>query len=56
MKCQKCDGCGKVANTEDQEPWTVWMNLPLQSAGAVILGIVKPITCPYCKGTGKEHP
>ena len=21
LKCEKCNGCGKVADTEDQEPW-----------------------------------
>jgi len=49
-KCKKCDGCGQVANTEDQEPWTVWLEMPLGSAAAVLVGIVKPIPCPECKG------
>lgn len=53
-KCLKCDGCGKVADTNDEEPWTVWMNLPLNSAMAVVLGLVKPKTCPMCQGTGKK--
>lgn len=54
-KCPACDGCGKVANTEDREPWTVWTGLPLQSAGAVLLGLVKPIPCEDCGGTGKRR-
>jgi len=52
-KCMKCDGCGKVANTEEQESWLVWMNMPLKSSGAVISGLVKPMICPECDGTGK---
>ncbi len=51
-KCLKCGGCGQVADTEDQEPWSYWLELPLQSATAVLLGIVKPIDCPECSGTG----
>ena len=55
-KCQACDGCGKVANTDDKEPWTVWANLPVKSAAAVIMGLVKPIPCDECGGTGKRRP
>lgn len=55
MKCSKCDGCGKVANTDDQEPWSAWMNLPLQSSAAVVMGLVRPIDCLACKGTGKAR-
>jgi|GEM_PF-5683354 len=53
VKCPKCNGCGKVADTEDQEPWTVWAALSLQSAAAVLAGIVRPRPCPLCGGTGK---
>ncbi len=53
MKCAKCHGCGQVADTDDQEPWTAWTALPLQSAGAVVAGLVKPIDCPVCGGTGE---
>lgn len=52
-KCTKCDGCGKVANDEDQTPWTFWLNLPLQASGAILAGLVRPIDCPKCGGTGK---
>jgi hypothetical protein len=54
MKCQRCDGCGKIANTEDGEPWTAWTSLPFSSAAAVVAGIVKPITCPDCGGSGQK--
>lgn len=52
--CQKCQGCGKVANSDGQEPWTEWEQLPLGSDLAVKMGIVKPIACSACKGTGKS--
>lgn len=52
-KCPACDGCGKVADTQDREPWTAWRSLPLCSASAVVLGVVKPIDCPACGGSGK---
>lgn len=52
MKCPKCEGCGKIANDDDGTQWTYWMDLPVKSAHAVIFGIVKPIPCPKCGGTG----
>jgi len=51
--CPDCDGCGKVANTENREPWSAWAALPLQNAQAVILGFVRPVTCPRCGGEGR---
>lgn len=53
--CPSCDGCGLLADSEDGEPWTAWESLPGKSAAAVTLGIVKPITCPRCDGTGDER-
>ncbi len=52
--CTKCDGCGQVADTEAQEPWSAWINLPTGSAAAMLLGVVKPKPCPRCSGSGKE--
>lgn len=54
-KCPKCEGCGKIANTKDQEPWTVWLDMPVGSATAVIMGLVRPLECPACHGSGKEN-
>ena len=54
IKCPKCDGCGQIADDEDQTPWKFWQELPAKSAAAVFLGLVKPIVCPACKGTGTE--
>jgi hypothetical protein len=51
-KCPKCDGCGRIADSEDGEPWTVWESLPHGSNIAVVLGVVKPIQCPRCGGRG----
>lgn len=44
--CPKCQGCGQVANTPNQEPWSEWLGLSLTVMG----GIVKPIPCPMCRG------
>lgn len=51
--CPQCDGCGRIANTEEGEPWKYWAELPVKSAIAVVAGIVRPVECPRCKGTGK---
>jgi len=52
--CERCNGCGYIANSDDAEPWTYWAKLPLQSAIAVQMGLVKPVECPECKGTGNK--
>jgi len=52
IPCDRCAGCGKLADDEDQTPWKYWMELPVQSAIVVLTGIVKPIDCPNCKGLG----
>lgn len=51
--CERCDGCGKIADSDEGEPWTAWENLPPGSDLAVQMGLVKPITCPKCGGTGE---
>lgn len=53
-ECTKCAGCGRVANSERQEPWKYWEDLPLKSAAAVVLGVVRPIQCPECGGSGER--
>ena len=52
--CEGCDGCGQIANTDDREPWSMWEGLPEASKVAIRLGIVRPIPCPYCHGTGVD--
>jgi hypothetical protein len=51
--CPRCVGCGQLANSDDREPWFTWLALPLQSAVAVTMGLVKPEPCDECGGTGK---
>jgi hypothetical protein len=46
--CERCEGCGKIADSDDGEPWTFWANLPPGSDAAVKLGLVNPIPCPDC--------
>lgn len=54
-RCPRCQGCGKIANDDDGSPWTAWENLPPGSDPAVKMGIVKPIECPSCNGSGKRQ-
>lgn len=51
VRCDKCGGCGQVADTKEQEPWKEWSKLPVESAGAVLAGLVHPINCPKCFGS-----
>lgn len=53
VKCETCDGCGKLADTEDREPWSRWLEIPVKSALALQIGLVRPIPCTVCKGKGK---
>lgn len=55
-KCKRCDGCGKIASGEEGAPWSRWMELPLKNSLAVVAGVVKPITCPNCDGSGIVLP
>lgn len=48
--CLRCEGTGQIANTDDGEPWSVWEQLPPGSDLAVRAGLVRPITCPGCRG------
>lgn len=51
-ECPTCAGCGRVANDDERTPWKYWAELPLQSSAAVLLGVVRPVSCPDCGGTG----
>lgn len=55
-RCHRCEGCGQVANSDDEEPWTRWASLPPGSDLAVKMGIVKPKPCPRCFGAGRLEP
>lgn len=54
-KCLRCDGCGQIADSDEGEPWSMWMALPVASAFAVLTGMVKPIQCPKCGGSGDTN-
>lgn len=51
--CPACEGCGYVANDDDGTPWRAWFELPFKSWAAVTMGLVKPVECPACGGTGE---
>ncbi len=51
--CLQCAGCGKIANDDEGTPWKYWLELPLHSSIAVLVGIVRPIECPACHGIGQ---
>jgi hypothetical protein len=51
--CTQCLGWKRVDSSE-QQSWKYWAELPAQSQIAVKMGLVKPIVCPHCGGTGKE--
>lgn len=54
IECPNCAGCGRIANDDEGTPWKYWAELPVQSAIAVIAGIVRPLPCPECGGSGKR--
>lgn len=52
-RCPDCLGDGRVAGgTDDRDPWPVWASLPPGSDLAVRMGLVYPVTCSTCDGTG----
>ncbi len=53
-RCDGCDGCGQIADSKDGdgEPWSAWEALPERSKGAIYLGLVRPVACPRCDGSG----
>lgn len=50
--CSKCRGCGQIADDDDGTPWTFWAELKFPENMSIVAGLVKPIPCPSCKGTG----
>ena len=51
--CQQCLGWKRIADPGG-ESWKYWDELPERSKIAVRIGLVEPILCPRCKGTGIE--
>jgi hypothetical protein len=52
-ECDRCEGCGQIANDDDRSPWKYWAELPPGSDLAVRMGLVRPEPCPECGGTGE---
>jgi cell pole-organizing protein PopZ len=52
--CILCLGWKRVADSDDGESWKYWAELPAPSNIAVSLGLVSPVECPRCKGSGAE--
>ena len=55
-ECPRCDGCGQLADTEIHEPWTAWtpwLSLPMSRSMELMMGMVSPVDCPVCGGSGK---
>lgn len=52
--CKQCEGWGKVDDGDEGVSWGIWAALPPGADIAVKLGVVKPITCPRCGGTGED--
>jgi len=51
--CGRCDGCGRVGSDDEHAPWTFWESLPPGSDLAVRMGLVVPLPCLDCGGTGE---
>lgn len=52
--CGRCNGCKQIANDDDGTPWHHWAALNPPENIAVQFGLVFPIQCPRCQGSGKE--
>lgn len=52
--CERCLGWKRIDDGDEGVSWKYWAELPTPSNIAIQLGIVKPITCPHCNGTGIE--
>lgn len=53
-KCMRCRDCGQIASGEEGAPWITWLEMPLHSAAAVVMGLVRPIPCPDCAGSKEQ--
>jgi len=51
--CEQCLGW-KCVDDGDGQSWKYWAELPAQSRIAIKMGLVTPVECPRCGGTGKE--
>ena len=51
--CEQCLGWKRVDDGEGAS-WKYWAELPAQSAIGIQLGLIKPVECPRCHGSGIE--
>lgn len=52
--CGRCDGCGRIADHVNGGPWSAWQR---SASFAVVVGAVRPRSCPDCGGSGEAvHP
>jgi hypothetical protein len=54
--CRRCLGWKRIADSQEGESWKYWAELTPPENIAVTLGVVRPVVCPRCGGTGKEPP
>lgn len=54
--CPKCLGWKRIANGEEGASWKHWAELLPPSNLSVVLGLVYPVECPRCRGTGRRVP
>lgn len=52
-ECRRCAGCGEIANDRDGTPWKYWLELSAHCGLAIAMGLVSPLPCPRCGGSGK---
>lgn len=52
--CKRCGGCTYIATDDYGTPWIFWASLPPGSDLSIKMGLVKPIPCPDCGGTGDK--
>ncbi len=50
--CTQCLGWKRV-DSEDHLSWKYWKKYP-EIKGAIRKGLVTPVECPHCNGTGVE--
>jgi hypothetical protein len=52
--CELCLGWKRVDDGEEPVSWKAWAEIPPPHNIAVQLGLVRPVECPRCEGTGIE--
>lgn len=53
-QCTRCLGWKRIDDGDDGGSWKYWAELVPPQNIAVQLGLVRPIECPHCMGTGIE--